>query len=53
MTGGYVNGKISEQTEMGVKNEGWKIVSRANLPMPLVYSAALRIDNQVYLFGNF
>ena len=53
MTGGYVGGKISAETEIGVKNKGWQIVQRALLPMPLVYSAALRIDNQVYLFGNF
>ena len=53
VTGGYVGGKISAETEIGVKNKGWQIVQRALLPMPLVYSAALRIDNQVYLFGNF
>ena len=53
VTGGYVGGKISAQTEMSVNNGRWEIVSRASLPMPLAYSAALTIDNQVYLFGNF
>ena len=31
----------------------WKIVTSAYLPVPLAYSAALTINNQVYLFGNF
>ena len=52
MTGGWV-GSRTKITEMSVNNGNWEIVHRADLPMPLFYSAALTINNQVYLFGNF
>ena len=53
MTGGYIDNKISAMTEISVNNGRWEIVHRADLPMTLVWSAALTINNQVYLFGNF
>ena len=53
VTGGMVDNKISAVTEMSVNNGNWEIVHRADLPMTLVWSAALTINNQVYLFGNF
>ena len=56
VTGGWqeVGGwSRTAQTEISVNNGRWETVSRASLPMPLAYSAALTIDNQVYLFGNF
>ena len=52
VTGGWV-GSRTKITEMSVNNGNWEIVHRADLPMPLFYSAALTINNQVYLFGNF
>ena len=51
MTGGYI-GSRTKMTEMSVNNGRWEIVHRASLPMPLAFSAALTINNQVYLFGR-
>ena len=53
VTGGMVDNKISAVTEMSVNNGLWEIVHRADLPMPQVAPAALTLNNQVYLFGNF
>ena len=54
VTGGWIDDKRSAQTEMMTMWENnWKIVTSAYLPVPLVYSRALTINNQVYLFGNF
>ena len=55
MTGGIIgtNNPKTAQTEMSVNNGRWETVYRASLPMPLAFSAALTINNQVYLFGNF
>ena len=44
---------MSALTEMSVNYGRWDIVSSASLPAPLVKAAALTINNQVYLFGNF
>ena len=57
MTGGEiedqpVTGPASAQTEMSVDFRKWDIVNSASLPGPLVFSAALTLNNQVYLFGN-
>ena len=38
---------------MSVDFRKWDIVNSASLPGPLVFSAALTLNNQVYLFGNF
>ena len=52
--GGWIDSKRSAQTEMmTLSSNNWKIVTTAFLPVPLVNSAALTINNQVYLFGNF
>ena len=40
-------------TEMSVNYGKWNIVKTASLPFPLITPAALTINNQVYLFGNF
>ena len=53
VTGGLIDGKVSALTEMSVNFGRWDIVSSASLPFPLIDSAALTINNQVYLFGNF
>ena len=53
MTGGEIDHKISAVTEMSVNYGRWDIVSSASLPAPLITPAALTINNQVYLFGNF
>ena len=56
MTGGWIDDKRSAQTEMMTMSEydnNWKIITTAYLPVPLVNSAALTINNKVYLFGNF
>ena len=58
MTGGEIEdqpvlGPASAQTEMSVDFRKWDIVNSASLPGPLVFSAALTLNNQVYLFGNF
>ena len=52
--GGWIDSKRSAQTEMmTLSSRNWKSVTTAFLPVPLVNSAALTINNQVYLFGNF
>ena len=55
MTGGFLNLEADKTalTEISVNNGRWDIVSSASLPAPLVKAAALTINNQVYLFGNF
>ena len=55
MTGGWLKYQAEKTalTEMSVNNGRWVIVSSASLPAPLVSPAALTINNQVYLFGNF
>ena len=56
MTGGYaMNGenRNTDKTEMMMISENkWKLLASANLPVPIFLSAALTINNQVYLFGN-
>ena len=52
MTGGQIEGQKSALTEMSVDFRKWDIVNSASLPAPLVFSAALTLNNQVYLFGN-
>ena len=44
---------MSALTEMSVNYGRWEIVSSASLTAPLIDTAALTINNQVYLFGNF
>ena len=55
MTGGIgkIDKKLSALTEMSVNYGRWDIVSSASLPFPLTMAAALTLNNQVYLFGNF
>ena len=53
MTGGQIEGQKSALTEMSVDLRKWDIVNSASLPAPLINSAALTMNNQVYLFGNF
>ena len=45
--------KKTGRTETWTMSENnWEIVTTAVLPVPLYYSAALTINNKVYLFGN-
>ena len=44
---------MSALTEMSVNYGRWNIVKTASLPFPMSRAAALTINNQVYLFGNF
>ena len=53
MTGGWIDLKMSALTEMSVNYGRWEIVTTASLPFPLTMAAALTINNQVYMFGNF
>ena len=55
MTGGIgkIDKKLSALTEMSVNYGRWEIVSSASHLTPLISPAALTINNQVYLFGNF
>ena len=53
VTGGWITHKRSIQTEMMTDNKNWKIITSAWLPVPLVDSAAITVNNKVYLFGNF
>ena len=49
-----MDGSAQTVTEMmTIWGNSWKILTTAYLPVPLVHSAALTINNQVYLFGNF
>ena len=59
MTGGFnKDNKIPgmfdiDKTEMMTMSENkWRFVNSANLPIAMVDTAALTINNQVYLFGN-
>ena len=53
MTGGWIDKKRSALTEISVNYGRWDIVTTAYLPFPLKGAAALTINNQVFLFGNF
>ena len=53
VTGGWIDHKMSALTEMSVNYGMWEIVTTASLPFPLTTAAALTINNQVYMFGNF
>ena len=55
MTGGIIDNKAqaTDKTEMMTMSENkWRFVNSANLPIAMVDTAALTINNQVYLFGN-
>ena len=52
MTGGFIDNKRSSLTEMMTDNKRWEIIPTARLPVPLVESAALTINNKVYIFGK-
>ena len=55
MTGGIIDNKAqaTDKTEMMTMSENkWRFVNSANLPIAMVDTAALTINNQVYLFGK-
>ena len=52
VTGGFIDNKRSSLTEMMTDNKRWEIIPTARLPVPLVESAALTINNKVYIFGK-
>ena len=55
VTGGRAakdNRPFSETEMLTISGNSWRYVASANLPIFLVDSAALTINNQVYLFGN-
>ena len=59
MTGGYTTDsgytwhiKTDKTEMMTMSGNNWRLVNSANLPIAIVDSAALTINNQVYLFGN-
>ena len=52
VTGGWIDNARSSLTEMMTDNKRWEIITTARLPLPLVESAALTINNKVYIFGK-